>query len=75
LREEFGLVESEFFYEIPWDGIIAAALLGLPGGDLPKWKGVRYMKQSDSTVYQEFAASEAQLRGISRVHLDTFLWK
>jgi hypothetical protein len=75
LENEYGLSMGEAFYEIPLDGIVAGALIVLADRNLPKWEGVKYLKQPASDIYHAFAAREAGRRGISRVHLDTFLWK
>jgi hypothetical protein len=41
---------------------------------LPRWLGVKYLKVDDSKAYQAFALTLAGRMGVTRVHLDTYLW-
>jgi hypothetical protein len=74
LRDEFNLSSSEEHYEVPLDGRVAKRLGSATLADLPKWEGVKYLTKADSAKYQAFALQVASRMGITRVHLDTFLW-
>jgi N-glycosylase/DNA lyase len=43
-------------------------------GQLPRWRGVKWLSPEENDQFQEFAADVARKRGIQRIHLDTFLW-
>jgi hypothetical protein len=73
LREQFGLIRAEKFYEVPLDSIVAKALRENTVG-LPRWPGVKHLTAGTSNDYQQAAAQLAAQRKIERVHLDTYLW-
>ena len=73
LREHYHLGCSENWYEIPLDGIIAKALRKA-SPKIPRWLGIKYLTPDVSDLYQQAASELAERRGISRVHLDTYLW-
>ena len=75
LREWYGLVAAEEFFEVPLDSISSGEIRKLVGrGVLPKWPGVKHVSPAISAEYQGVAQAEADRRGIARVHLDTFWW-
>jgi len=74
LSTEYGLGRSEKWYEIPLDSVVAKGLRNLSGHDLPRWPGVRYLEPDVSDLYQAAATSLSRQWGITRVHLDTYLW-
>lgn len=75
LREEYDLNSSEPWYELPLDRVVVKEMRTKAGrGVLPWWPGVKYLKPENSSVYQAYALKMAEGMGISRVHLDTYLW-
>lgn len=75
LVDEFDLARAEPFYEVPLDGVVARSLRRRAGrGVLPQWPGVKHLTPQLSEVFQTSAQSCAEAMGISRVHLDTYLW-
>jgi len=57
------------------DAVVERGLRQRPGGvDLPAWNGVKRLDKATSAAYQDFASAAAAQEGISRVHLDAFLW-
>ena len=43
-------------------------------GELPRWPGLKSLIKSDSDRFQGFALGYAAEKGITRVHLDMYLW-
>lgn len=75
LRDRFRLGASEQFYELPLDSITAKRLRReVAAGQLPRWKGVKYLIPEVSQQYQTAAAAIAIARGIARAHLDAYWW-
>jgi hypothetical protein len=75
LHDAYQLSIVERHLEIPLDSVIATALHNLPGGDsLSPWRGVKYLPRAQSDEYQAFAQLIADVRQLSRVHLDAALW-
>ena len=42
---------------------------------LPRWKGIKGLKQEDSACYQEFASDFSKREGIPRACLDILIWR
>jgi hypothetical protein len=75
LREGYNLTLAEGSFEIPLDSISSQQILRLPSAvRLPKWPRVKYLTADVSDKYQGVAQSEADRRGMNRVHLDTIWW-
>jgi hypothetical protein len=74
LRRRFNLEAPEAEYEIPLDRIVAEGLGLRLNGEVPRWRGVGHLSPEVSRLYQTAAKKLAQSMGISRVHLDIYLW-
>ena len=75
LRNAYHLELAESSYELPLDSITARELKrGTPRGRLPAWPGVKRVTADLSERYQEVADERAVDYGVTRVHLDSFLW-
>jgi hypothetical protein len=74
LRDAYGLVAAEPWFEIPLDRVVAEGLKENVGMALPRWPGVKRVSPELSTDYQEAALVLSRCWGITRVHLDTYLW-
>ncbi len=75
LSKHYGLESIEAFLEIPLDGDVAGALHSLEDDDLPKWKSIKSLSESDSSQYQAKARRYAQELEVNRVHLDLIWWR
>jgi hypothetical protein len=73
LSKHYSMVPMERFLEVPLDKYVATALLDLDGADLPKWKGIKFLSEGNSHLYQAEAHRYAKEKGTYRVHLD-LLW-
>jgi hypothetical protein len=75
LRKHFGLGSAEGFFEVPLDAVMTKGLgRWADRGTLPHWKGIKRLKRKDSMMFQQAARTLAAEWGITRVHLDTFLF-
>jgi hypothetical protein len=75
LRDEYDLALAEPWYEVPLDGVVAKQMCKKAGsGVLPRWLGVKYLTPSDSHGFQAYGSQLAEEMGITRAHLDTYLW-
>jgi hypothetical protein len=75
LRDEYGLARTEPLLEIPLDSITTKRIRAdLGRGELPRWKGVKWLRPNESAIYQKAAARIADDRGIVRAHLDALWW-
>lgn len=74
LRDEYGLVVAERWFEVPLDRVVAEGLKANSTVALPRWPGVKRVTPELSACYQEAALHLSQSWGITRVHLDTYLW-
>jgi hypothetical protein len=80
LCEAFGLTRSEQFLEVPLDRQVADYLrqkASASGTSLPRWPGIRDLKQPVSDAYQTFAREYALGRGAgwARIHVDVLAWR
>lgn len=74
LREGYGLTVAEPWFEVALDRVVAKGLRRHLPGTLPRWPGVKRVTPELSAQFQEGASLLSQQWGISRVHLDTYLW-
>ena len=75
LKDAYALNRIEAFLEIPLDSITAGHIKrGAGRGALPAWPGVKHLQRTLSDSLQSEAKAQAQLRGVARIHLDTFWW-
>ena len=75
LNNHFELAKAESFFEVPLDSVVAKGLKSRRGrGELPRWPGVKNLKPTVSNEFQKAALDLSRTWGISRVHLDTYLW-
>jgi hypothetical protein len=75
LSDYYGLSSTEQFFEVPLDSISGKAIRKCrSGARLPRWPGVKHLDYQTSAQYQSAIRSEAKVRGIAPVHLDTFWW-
>ena len=74
LRGAYRLGAAEPWYEVPLDRAVADGLKTHFKRKLPRWPGVKRVTPEISEPYQEAALLLSRSWGISRVHLDTFLW-
>jgi hypothetical protein len=74
LHREYRLAVAERFFEVPLDSIVAKALRRHQRRALSAWPGVKYLTPAVSDVFQGVALDLAGTMGITRVHLDIFLW-
>jgi hypothetical protein len=75
LRDEYDLALAEAWYEVPLDSVVVKAMKKkAPRRALPRWLGVKHLDPEDSKKYQAFALTLAEEMGITRAHLDTYLW-
>lgn len=76
LRREYGLAKVGRWLEVPLDGLVARELRKDAGrGVLPRWKGLKRLKQEDSERYQEHAREYAAACKLPvPVFLDNYLW-
>ena len=72
LRTKFQLDRAEQFFELPLDSFVAKALRA-QDGNLPSWRGIKYLIRRDSARFQKDASRLAQSEGYARVHLDAQL--
>lgn len=71
LREAYRLDRAESLLELPLDSITVEHLLKeYAQGELPEWRGVRYVDRSTNATCQQAAAEVAARYGVARVHLD-----
>jgi hypothetical protein len=74
LRDAYGLAVAEPWFEVPLDRVVADGLRENAGVPLPPWPGVKHVTPEISAHYQLAALLLSRSKGISRVHLDTYLW-
>ncbi len=74
LRDAYGLDVAETWFEVPLDRVVAEGLKENLVEQLPRWPGVKRITPELSARYQDAALGLSRSWGISRVHLDTFLW-
>jgi hypothetical protein len=75
LRREFKLDRFERVLELPMDSLTAKGLKSLsPARSLPRWKGVKHLRETDNEEFQRRALKIAENRCTLRVHLDIYLW-
>jgi len=74
LHREFRLAVAEKFFEVPLDEIVAKALRRHERQSLPTWPGVKHLVPVVSDNFQRVALDIANTMGITRVHLEIFLW-
>ena len=75
LKRHYRLHKAEREFEVPLDSLVAKELKWLfPRGALPRWPGVKHLRRAESDEFQEAARQLSKSWGITRVHLDTFLW-
>jgi hypothetical protein len=75
LRSQFQLDRFEALLELPMDSLTAKGLKALSTArSLPRWRGVKYLREVDNEQFQTRAEDIARQRDISRVHLDIYLW-
>lgn len=74
LRDAYGLEVAEPWFEVPLDGVVAEGLNKSLTVSLPRWPGVKRVTPEISERYQEVASLLSRSWGITRVHLDTYLW-
>ena len=75
LKEAYDLDVIEPLLEVPLDSITATKIKRAGGrGALPAWPGVKNLASALSDRLQSAAEAEAKVRGVARVHLDTFWW-
>lgn len=73
LSGEHNIGHVEKWMEIALDSKVAKGLRNrFPG--LPSWPGLKHLKQRISDQYQNCAQQLADKQGLSRVHLDIWLW-
>lgn len=74
LRPSFGRLVDEDCFEVPLDQVIADGLHSNATIPLPRWPGVKHLTPQTSVLFQTGAIVLARDWGVTRVHLDTFLW-
>jgi len=74
LREAYDLSVAEPWFEVPLDGVVADGLKLNLAFELPRWPGVKHVTPALSAEYQHAASLLSRDWGITRVHLDTYLW-
>ena len=74
LRDAYGLAVAERWFEVPLDRVVAEGLKEQLTDVLPRWPGVKRVTPDLSARYQDGAMNLSQEWGITRVHLDTYLW-
>jgi hypothetical protein len=74
LRDAYGLVVAESWLEVPLDSVVAEGLNKNLTVALPRWPGVKRVTPDLSARYQDEALNLSRDWGITRVHLDTYLW-
>jgi hypothetical protein len=75
LDAAYHLSRAESEFEIPLDSITAKQLKAEVGpGKLPRWRGVKHLKDSVSAQYQQAAGILAAKERVHRVHLDAVWW-
>jgi hypothetical protein len=74
LRDAYGLAVAEPWFEVPLDRVVADGLKENLDVVLPRWPGVKRVTPDLSARYQDGAMSLSRDWGITRVHLDTYLW-
>ena len=74
LRDAYGLVVAERWFEVPLDRVVAEGLMANSTVALPRWPGVKRVTPEVSARYQEAALILSRSWDITRVHLDTYLW-
>lgn len=75
LREMYRLARLEGSLELPLDSLTIKGLKSRsPKRSLPRWHGVKHLEKDDSDRFQLRASEIASEHGVSRVHLDIYLW-
>lgn len=75
LSDYYRLSVAERFFEVPLDSISGKAIRKCrSGAKLPRWRGIKHVDYQTSAQYQSAIRSEAEVRAILPVHLDTFWW-
>jgi hypothetical protein len=75
LDDVFRLRNVETQLELPLDSVTARQLKRAAGrGVLPPWPGVKHLSRALSAQFQNAAETEAERRGLARVHLDALWW-
>lgn len=73
LNGEHNIGHVEKWMEIALDSKVAKGLRNrFP--ELPSWPGLKHLEQRISDQYQDCAQQLADKQGLSRVHLDIWLW-
>lgn len=74
LRRAFGRRVRETWFEVPLDRVVADGLRAHCDMSQPRWPGVKRLTAEESEQYQAAAAWLCARWGVTRVHLDTYLW-
>jgi hypothetical protein len=74
LRSAYGLAVAERWFEVPLDRVVAVGLKENLTMALPRWPGVKRVTPELSSTLQDAALLLSTEWGITRVHLDTYLW-
>ena len=76
LSEHFEFEQFESHLEIPLDRDVGSALREQPEGfELPRWRTIKFLTQSDSRQFQLAARQVARRLGTHPVHLDLIYWR
>ena len=75
LNRHFRFGKVEAWLEVPLDSAVARGLKAEAGrGVLPRWPGLKHLKQGESAKFQCFASKHADTFQVERIHLDMYLW-
>lgn len=76
LYDAYNLSGIESWLEVPLDKHIASSLYNESNKkELPRWKTIKGLSQSNSKKFQDFAAKIAVKKGINRADLDVIFWR
>lgn len=75
LSEPFDLYKAEHCFELPLNKRNVDGLRRQKGGkELPEWPGMNLLTPELNDQYQQYAAELGDHMGVSRLHLEIFLW-
>ena len=75
LQKEYQFNRIEKFLELPLDQFVAKGIIHDSTDELPKWRGIKYLTETDNDRYQNAASVIAAAKKIQRIHLDVYYWR
>ncbi|MGA9292575.1 MAG: hypothetical protein WBV81_08275 [Ignavibacteriaceae bacterium] len=76
LNKYYSFYKVEKYLEVPLDSYtIKGIKRDSNSNSIPRWKGIKYLRPEENTIFQNLAKVIAKRKGIARVHLDLMYWR